>query len=136
MTDKNNDSAFFSAPEISVRDEDEVENQLLESTEESDGEEPDSKKLRVEREQSNQSGNDEPEEVKHIELIHVTEKPAFMTLNCTFSTCSKTFKTYNQLCKHIRSYHYVVGKKCDRCPMYLETEDDLALHIGRYFLIF
>ena len=63
-----------------------------------------------------------------------------MTLNCTFSTCSKKLKSYNQLCKHTRSYHYIVGKKCDRCPIYLETEDDLWLHIGRlllkYFLRF
>ena len=98
------------------------------------------RELRAERPQSYQSGNDESEEAKHIELIHVTEKPEFMTLNCTFSTCNKKFKSHNQLCKHTRSYHYIVGKKCDRCPIYLETEDDLWLHIGRlllkYFLRF
>ena len=163
MNEKNDDSAIFSGPEISGRDENdlenEVENELLESSEESDGEEPDSKKskmmeeptkevkqvktvreLRAESQQSNQSGTDDSEEAKHIELIHVTEKPAFMSLNCTFSTCNKKFKSWNQLCKHTRIYHYIVGIKCDRCPIYLETEDDLGLHIGRlllkYFLRF
>ena len=69
------------------------------------------RELREEKQQSNQSGNDESEEAEHIELIYVTGKQEFMTLPCTFSTCSKKFKSCNELCKHTRRSHYIMGKK-------------------------
>ena len=153
---ENNESGYATDKEKSQNEID-LENDLLRSEESGEDEEPDSKKpknseeptkevkqvktvreLRAERQQSNQTGlpgNDESE-AKHIELIHTSEKPAFQTLKCTFSTCSRTFKSWNQLCKHTRSWHYVVGKKCDFCPIYLETDDDKALHIGRLFFTY
>ena len=148
MSQENNESGYITDKSQSEID---LENELLASGDE----QPVSKKpknsgdptkevkqvktvreLRAERQQSNQTGlpENDQSEAKHIELIHTSEKAEFQTLKCTFSTCSKKFKSWNELCKHTRSWHYILGKKCDRCPIYLETEEDKTLHIGKLFL--
>ena len=83
---------------------DDLENELLDSSDGEDVPGPSAKKQKLmekptkevkqvetvpetgaERQQSNQS--------EFIELIHTSEKPAFQTLKCTFKTCERVFKS-------------------------------------------